>query len=521
MYKHLFILALVAIGLNSCGPVYVVQQTPPPPAPAEPPPANPDDVSYQTFYDQLSPYGQWIEDPQYGYVWMPEVGADFKPYVTDGHWVYTDEGWAWDSGYPWGWAAFHYGRWTFRDGYGWMWVPGTEWAPAWVSWRNSDDYYGWAPMEPGIAVNVAYSSGYNPPPHYWCFVPHQYVASPQINNYYVRETNNVTIINRTTVINNTTIINHYGNNRYGAGPDPNEVGRFSGTPLRPVTVRETRAPGSPATGGGFSVYRPRVNSAPPAGNNSNNGNNGNNGHQSFIPAHFQTINNARPVNRTNYGTNPAPGNNPQVNNNPPANNNGWNNGNNGNNNGNNNWNNRPNNNQPASNPGGNNNSWNNNNGNNNNNGSNGNNGNHNGWNRPNNNQPNNNQGNPGNQGNQNNQGIPNNQGNPNVQGAPTNRGGVTNPGNNPTTQPARPFQSAGQPVFQQPATQQPAQQSAPSNRFQRRQFTPAPNQNNSNQNAAPQNNQPRPVANPPKPAPPQRNPPPAPKKDDDKKPNKS
>lgn len=354
MNKHLFTLALVAMGLNACGPVYVVQQTPPPSSPAEPPPANPDDVSYQTFYDQLSPYGQWIEDPQYGYVWMPDAGADFKPYATNGHWVYTDEGWAWDSDYPWGWAAFHYGRWFFRDGYGWMWVPGNDWAPAWVTWRNSDDYYGWAPMEPGIAVNVAYSSSYNPPPHYWCFVPHQYVASPQVHNYYVRETNNLTIINRTTVINNTTIINHYGNNRYGAGPDPNEVGRFSGTPLRPATVRESRSPGAPVAGGGFTVYRPHVNTAPPAGNTNNR--------RTFAPARSQPLNNARPVNRTSYGSNPAPPvnnpappashpapvNNPPVNhppvnhppaNNPPANNPPANNG----------YENRPNN-PPASNP---------------------------------------------------------------------------------------------------------------------------------------------------------------------------
>ena len=190
---------------------------------------NYDTPTDQVFYDELSPYGQWIDYPDYGYVWQPTaVDVNFRPYETNGNWVYTDEGWTWDSGYPWGWAAFHYGRWFFQDGYGWMWIPGTEWAPAWVSWRNSDDYYGWAPMEPGISVGVAYSSGYNPPPHYWSFVPHQYVASPQINNYYVRESNNVTIINRTTVINNTTIINHNGNNRYGAGPDPNEVGRFTG-----------------------------------------------------------------------------------------------------------------------------------------------------------------------------------------------------------------------------------------------------------------------------------------------------
>ena len=328
MYKHLFLLAVVAMGLNACGPVYVVQQPPPPQAPAAPPPADPDDVSYQTFYDQLSPYGQWIQDPDYGYIWMPDVSPDFKPYATNGHWVYTDEGWAWDSDYPWGWAAFHYGRWFFRDGYGWMWVPGNDWSPAWVSWRNSDDYYGWAPMEPGISVGVAYSSGYNPPPHYWSFVPHQYVASPQINNYYVRETNNVTIINRTTVINNTTIINHYGNNRYGAGPDPNEVGRYSGAPLRPMPIRESRAPGGAAAGGGFNVYRPRVNTAPPA----NAPHPGGNGRPVYAPSNVRPLGSARPVNRNNYSAAPTP---------PPAQNAPGTGNNNGSNGGNNNWNNRP------------------------------------------------------------------------------------------------------------------------------------------------------------------------------------
>jgi hypothetical protein len=157
-------------------------------------------------------------------------------------------------------------------------------------------------MEPGISVSVAYSSGYNPPPHYWSFVPHQYVASPQINNYYVRETNNVTIINRTTVINNTTIINHYGNNRYGAGPDPNEVGRFTGAPLRPTPIRETRAPGGPGVGGGLTVYRPRVNAAPP----SNDPRGGNNGRPGYAPAAVRPLNGARPVNRTNYNPAAAP-----------------------------------------------------------------------------------------------------------------------------------------------------------------------------------------------------------------------
>src|SRR4051812_2136250 len=53
-------------------------------------------VSYQTFYDELSPYGQWIQYPEYGYVWTPNIGSDFQPYSTGGHWVWSDEyEWIW------------------------------------------------------------------------------------------------------------------------------------------------------------------------------------------------------------------------------------------------------------------------------------------------------------------------------------------------------------------------------------------------------------------------------------------
>ena len=53
--------------------------------------------------------------------------------MNDGHWVYTDDGWYWDSNYEWGWAAFHYGRWNHVDNYNWVWSPDTVWAmPSWV-----------------------------------------------------------------------------------------------------------------------------------------------------------------------------------------------------------------------------------------------------------------------------------------------------------------------------------------------------------------------------------------------------
>src|SRR5687768_2542773 len=89
-------------------------------------------ASYQEFYDDLSPYGQWINDPQYGYVWVPDAGDDFRPYFSNGYWANTDYGNTWVSNYRWGWAPFHYGRWTYSNFYGWTWIPGNVWGPAWV-----------------------------------------------------------------------------------------------------------------------------------------------------------------------------------------------------------------------------------------------------------------------------------------------------------------------------------------------------------------------------------------------------
>src|SRR5580692_6949742 len=101
MNKHQYVFGCLALAIvfTACGPTHVVVEseyaTPAPTPPPPPPPPPAPEVSYQSFYDQLSPYGQWINNPTYGYVFMPNVGPDFKPYTTNGHWVYTDEGWTW------------------------------------------------------------------------------------------------------------------------------------------------------------------------------------------------------------------------------------------------------------------------------------------------------------------------------------------------------------------------------------------------------------------------------------------
>jgi len=104
---------------------------------------------YGTFYDSLAPYGSWFQTPDYGYVWQPVAvyESSWRPY-TRGRWACSDRGWTWISDEPHGWATYHYGRWCHLHDHGWVWVPGSEWAPCWVSWRFGDNHVGWAPLPP-------------------------------------------------------------------------------------------------------------------------------------------------------------------------------------------------------------------------------------------------------------------------------------------------------------------------------------------------------------------------------------
>lgn len=112
--------------------------------------ASSDNYDYQTFYDDLAPYGTWYNSPDYGYCWQPSIylsDVTWRPY-TRGNWSSCDAGWAWCSDEPFGWACYHYGRWVKCKHRGWVWIPGSQWAPAWVCWRKNDNYVGWCPLPP-------------------------------------------------------------------------------------------------------------------------------------------------------------------------------------------------------------------------------------------------------------------------------------------------------------------------------------------------------------------------------------
>ncbi len=213
-------------------------------------------VSMQVFYDQLSPYGEWIDYENYGFVWIPDVDENFEPYKTDGYWVMTDYGWTWSSDYEWGWAPFHYGRWDFDNYYGWFWVPDTEWGPSWVNWRRADGYYGWTPMRPGISISLSFYGGYGDINH-WNFVRDRDFGRPDLNRYYVDRDNYTVIIRNSTVINNTYIDNSR-HTTYIAGPSRGDVQKYSGRQINNVTIRNTDRPGESRNRNQIELYRPKV-----------------------------------------------------------------------------------------------------------------------------------------------------------------------------------------------------------------------------------------------------------------------
>ena len=191
-------------------------------------------VPLDFFYDNLAPYGSWQEVGDYGYCWQPyDVDPGWQPY-SNGRWVYTDVGWTWDSYEPFGWAVYHYGRWANLNGIGWIWVPGNEWGPGWVSWRHSPRYVGWAPLPPeALFLRAIGFSGwvddyYNIGPNNYRFVENQNFGSPRLNSVFIDQRQNMQIIHQTTNITNITYVN---NVVYNGGLGYDQQARQSAEPI--------------------------------------------------------------------------------------------------------------------------------------------------------------------------------------------------------------------------------------------------------------------------------------------------
>ena len=217
----------------------------------------PEQVNYNYFYQTLAPYGSWVEVPSCGWCWQPTVSvidAGWRPYSNSGRWLWTDCGWYWQSDYSWGWAPFHYGRWYRSPLHGWVWAPDTTWGPAWVTWRYSGTYCGWAPLPPGayfdVGVGFRFHGGrvgvgfdFGLVPDCYTFIPTAYFCDYRPWRYCLPRGQIVTVFNRTKIINNFGTTPN-GRAIVNVGPGRNAIASVTRTEIRKVTLRDANPTGN-------------------------------------------------------------------------------------------------------------------------------------------------------------------------------------------------------------------------------------------------------------------------------------
>jgi hypothetical protein len=195
--------------------------------------------SYDVFYDQLSADGHWLFVENFGYVYQPKIAEnnpDWRPY-TNGHWEATDRGWYWDTNEPFGWATYHYGRWANIDGTGWVWTPGIDWSPAWVSWRICDNgFVGWAPLPPEcprpsdvVPIGSWCDSYADIGPEAFCFLPFNAWFKPSYVGLFAPASQNLELINASR---NVTNISATKTTISDFGPHPDFIAQQTGQEVK-------------------------------------------------------------------------------------------------------------------------------------------------------------------------------------------------------------------------------------------------------------------------------------------------
>jgi hypothetical protein len=226
-------------------------------------------IDYKEIYDRLSEHGEWIqvrpgeiglkpntsqlesESPDdnvfsmndlFGikdakaladvsesmiFVWKPSVDLGissvsgespvFTPY-TNGQWINTDAGWYFKAPTPVEETVSHYGRWVNSPSAGWLWVPGRVWAPAWVDWKQNENYVSWAPLPPSVyLVNNVISEQIINDKDY-VIVDKKYFLEPSVYKYqtlYYKDGNTIPVRDMTGT-DGIVVINNAINN---IGPD--------------------------------------------------------------------------------------------------------------------------------------------------------------------------------------------------------------------------------------------------------------------------------------------------------------
>jgi len=138
----------------------------------------------QMYSNDFDRYGSWGFEASYGNVWYPAVSVGWRPYYN-GYWSSIHPyGWTWVGYDRWAWPTHHYGRWGYH-GNRWFWVPGRQWAPAYVSWGVAPGYVSWCPLgfnnQPVFALSVGFGNFWTG----WTAVPRSQFARHHVSQWAV------------------------------------------------------------------------------------------------------------------------------------------------------------------------------------------------------------------------------------------------------------------------------------------------------------------------------------------------
>jgi hypothetical protein len=149
----------------------------------------------------------------------------------------------WISSESFGWATYHYGRWFYDELRGWVWKPGSQWGPAWVSWQANDRYVGWSPLASGGSGAPAGS----PPGGSYVFAAVDQMGTPDLQLYRAGELG--AAVSDARPANNPAVVDGV---EIPLGPSIERIERLKGRPLPRVRIADLirdRAGESPGSAG--------------------------------------------------------------------------------------------------------------------------------------------------------------------------------------------------------------------------------------------------------------------------------
>jgi hypothetical protein len=106
-----------------------------------------------------------------------------------------------------------------------------EWGPAWVDWRQGDDFVGWAPLPPDEAIDEDYET-----PDTYMFVRAGDLLAPRAYDVFLSRQERFAHYNRSFLVNRSVRLRSGARIAVNPGVPPAFIARASGRPFRPVSI---------------------------------------------------------------------------------------------------------------------------------------------------------------------------------------------------------------------------------------------------------------------------------------------